>query len=126
MDYGKMNMSELIEARKNNNSELHDANKIVSALKAEEDLIDAAIIAKLEADGTKRAASDLGSVSMQVEEVPEVIDWEAFYEYIHQNKDFALLQRRATSTAMRELWKLGQTVPGVTQRTVKRVNYRSS
>lgn len=124
--YETMKMGDLIAARKDNHDKLSEANKVAQAFKDEEDLIDAAIILKLEAEGSKRAASDVGSVSLMVTEEPNVDDWEALYAHIMSTGDFSLLQRRPTSTSMRELWKLGQTVPGVSSRTVKRVNFRSS
>lgn len=126
VDYSKMTMNELIQARKDNNDSLREANKVVKRYADEEDLIDAAIILKFEAEGTKRSASDVGSVSMQVVEEPNVDDWEALYNHIKSTGDFSLLQRRPTATSMRELWKLGQQIPGVSTRTVKRVNFRSS
>ena len=125
-DYSTMTMNELIQARRDNNDALNEANKVAKVFKDEEDLIDAAIIVKFEAEGTKRSASDAGSVSMQMVEEPNVDDWEALYAHIKATGDFSLLQRRPTATSMRELWKLGQQVPGVSSRTVKRVNFRRS
>jgi hypothetical protein len=125
-DYSTMKMGELIAARKENHDKLSDANKVAQTFKDEEDLIDAAIIIKLEAEGSKRAASDVGSVSLMVTEEPNVDDWETLYAHIKATGDFSLLQRRPTSTSMREIWKLGQAVPGVSSRTVKRINFRSS
>lgn len=126
IDYSKMKMGELIAARKENHDKLTEANKVAKVFADEEDIIDAAIINQLEADGTKRAATADGSVSLMVTEEPVVDDWETLYAHIKATGDFSLLQRRPTSTSMRELWKLGQTVPGVSSRTVKQINYRSS
>lgn len=126
LDYSKMNMSELIAARAANNEALREANKIVTQYADEEDAIDAAIIIKMEADGTKRAASDQGSVSVQVTDEPTVDDWDKLYEHILANKDFGLLHRRVSATAFRELLKAGTPPPGTSARQVKRVNFRSA
>lgn len=125
-DYSTMNMSELIAARAANNESLREANKVVKQFSDEEDAIDAAIIVRMEADGTKRAASDLGSVSVQVTDEPTVDDWDALYAHILANADFGLLHRRVSATAFRELLKAGTPPPGTSARQVKRVNFRSS
>lgn len=125
-DYSAMKMGELIQARKDNMDELREANKVVTALKEEQDLIDAAIIVKLDAEGSKRSASDVGSVSINSSEEPNVDDWEAVYEHIKSNGDFALLHRRISATAFRELLKAGESIPGISARTVRSVNFRST
>lgn len=125
MIYANMTMAELIAQRKRSNDEIRVANKLVSDLQADQDLIDAAIINKMEADGIKRFASDDGSLSLQITDEPNVDDWDKLYEHILQNKDFALLHRRVSATAFRELLKQGTPPPGTSSRTVKRVNFRS-
>lgn len=124
-DYNSMKMADLIAARAQNNDDLREANRVAKTFKDEQDLIDAAIIVRMEADGIKRFASDDGSVSVSVTEEPNVDDWEAFYEHIHANKDWSLLHRRVSATAFREMLKQGTPPPGTSSRTVKSVNFRS-
>jgi hypothetical protein len=44
---------------------------------------------------------------------PHVEDWNKFYEFIHENKYWHLLDRRASVSGYRELLNLGREVPGV-------------
>ena len=125
-DYSKLNQGQLIEARKEIMDKLRDANKVVKEFKDEQDAIDAAIIVTLDAAGTTRAATDIGSVSINTSEEPNADDWEAFYAHIIATGDFALLHRRISATAFRELLKLGINVPGISSRTVRSINFRST
>lgn len=125
-DYNSMSVGELINARKANNELLSEANKIAKAYKDEEDLIDAAIIVKLDAQQSTRAANATGSVSITSSEEPNPDDWDKIYAHIVATGDFALLHRRLSATAIRELAKSGQLPPGISTRTVRRVNFRSA
>jgi hypothetical protein len=125
-DYSKMTQGELIQARKDVMEKLRDANKVVKEFKDEQDAIDAAIIVTLDAAGTTRAATNVGSVSVISSEEPNADDWEALYAHIVATGDFALLHRRISATAFRELLKAGETIPGVSSRTVRSVNFRST
>lgn len=127
-DYSKMNIGELIDARKANNEQLADANKVVKGLKEVEDLIDFEIIKQLDAQGSTRSANKTGSVSINETEEPEVTDWDQVYDHILKSQDrgeFALLHRRISATAFRELQKAGMIPPGLTSRKVRSVNFRS-
>ena len=124
-DYSAMTVGELIDARSENNDELRAANKVVKDLKDKEDAIDAAIIVKLDAQQSTRAANATGSVSVSSSEEPNPDDWEKIYEHILVTKDFALLHRRLSATAIRELAKMGMLPPGVSTRTVRSVNFRA-
>lgn len=64
--------------------------------------------------GTGKAASKLGSVTVKVSVVPQVVDWEKFYAFIHKKKYYHLLERRPAVTGCRELFEGGNEVPGVT------------
>lgn len=125
-DYSKMTAGELIEARSENNEQLREANKVVSDLKDTQDAIDAAIIVLLDSQQSTRAANGTGSVSISSTEEPNPDDWDKIYKYIKENDDFAILHRRLSSTAIRELAKSGMLPPGVSTRTVRKVNYRSA
>lgn len=125
-DYSKMTAGELIEARSENNEQLREANKVVSDLKDTQDAIDAAIIVLLDSQQSTRAANGTGSVSISSTEEPNPDDWDKIYKYIKENDDFAILHRRLSATAIRELAKSGMLPPGVSTRTVRKVNYRAS
>lgn len=124
-EYSEMTVGELIDARSENNDELRAVNKIVKDLKDKEDAIDAAIITKLDAQQSTRAANATGSVSVSSSEEPNPDDWEKIYAHIMTTGDFALLHRRLSATAIRELAKMGMLPPGVSTRTVRSVNFRA-
>lgn len=120
-----MNINELIEARAKIkeaiaalNAELKEANK------SKEDL-DRQLLISLDEQGLSRTANDKASVSINNDTVPDVTDWDALYEHINDTKDYSLLQRRVSSTAYKELLKLGEDVPGLQPREIRRINFRS-
>lgn len=63
---------------------------------------------KLTFGGNKKSA---WKVEMNV--VPQVADWDAFYAYIKAKDYFHLLERRPTVKGCRELWELGGKIDGV-------------
>jgi hypothetical protein len=73
----------------------------------------------------KKTANEVASVSIKEETVPDVHDWDALYAHIISTGDFSLIQRRVSSTAYRELLKLGENVPGLQPREIRRINFRS-
>jgi hypothetical protein len=120
-----MTLGELIDYKGENRGELADANKVVKALTSHREEIDAALLKKLDAADTTRGANKNASVSISEEVVPHVDDWDAVYNYIQDSGDFALLQRRMSAAAYRELLQTTTKVPGINPRTVRKVNMRS-
>jgi hypothetical protein len=64
-------------------------------------------------------------VSINEDTVPEVVNWDSVYEHVVATRDFSLIQRRISSTAYKELLKLGEGVPGLEPRTIRKINFRS-
>ena len=92
-----------------------ELQKKVDELKAEESALTEYIINNL-------PKSEGGAVGRKVrvtivqKQVPQVKDWDAFYEYIRKNAKkggFALLNRAVNRSAVREIWEDGKKVPGV-------------
>lgn len=55
-------------------------------------------------------------VSVQTKAVPQVSDWDKFYEYVAKNRSkgaFALMNRAVNAKAVKEIWDAGKQVPGV-------------
>ena len=92
--------------------------------KSKEEL-DYKLMTKLDEQGLSRTANDRASVSINNDTVPDVTDWDALYEHINSTKDYSLLQRRVSSTAYKELLKLGEEIPGLQPREIRRINFRS-
>jgi hypothetical protein len=63
-------------------------------------------------------------VSIVEETLPQVEDWETFYDYLSTTKDYSLLQKRVSSAAWREIIKLGESVPGVGEFTKRKISFR--
>ena len=88
-------------------------NKEVSLLEplikeTEKELLD-----KMRTNGLLKVSNDLGTVYISPQVVPDVVNWDMFYEYIGRTNSFHLLERRLTKTAFREMVENGESVPGV-------------
>lgn len=119
------NINELIEKRAEIKRETELLNVRLKDLKAAQDEIDLALIKKMDAEGLSRTANGDYSVSINEDTVPDVDDWDALYSHIILTRDFSLIQRRVSSTAYKELLKLGEGVPGLSPRTIRKINFRS-
>ena len=100
-------------------------NNELKGLREQENGIDLELLKKLDTEGLKKTANEVASVSIKEETVPDVHDWDALYAHIISTGDFYLIQRRVSSTAYRELLKLGENVPGLQPREIRRINFRS-
>lgn len=58
--------------------------------------------------------------------VPQASNWDAFYQYIHDNKYYHLLQRRPAVKACQELWGQSTTIPGIDKFTKMKVNVKGA
>lgn len=75
--------------------------------------------AKLTFGGNKKSA---WNITPQV--VPQVANWDEFYEFIHEKKYYHMLQRRPAVKACQELWGQGGAIPGVEKFTSMKVNVK--
>lgn len=119
------NINELIEKRAEIKRETELLNTRLKDLKTAQDEIDLALLKKMDAEGLSRTANGEYSVSINEDTVPEVVDWDALYGHVMDTRDFSLIQRRVSSTAYKELLKLGEGVPGLSPRTIRKINFRS-
>jgi len=117
-------VTELIEARAQTKESMDMLNRELKELRQQQDQLDVLLLKKMDAEGLSRTANDKASVSINEDTVPEVTDWDQLYQYVTETQDFSLIQRRVSSTAYKELLKLGDGVPGLQPRTVRRVNFR--
>ena len=102
---------------------------IESDLKNVESLIkdvEGSLMEKMDSEGINKSASSAGSVTIGESIVPQVEDWDKFYNYIWENKYFHLLERRPTVTGFRELYEMGRPVPGVLPFKKRRVTFKST
>ena len=118
-------IDELIDRKKSIKSQMEKLNNELKGLREQENGIDLELLKKLDTEGLKKTANEVASVSIKEETVPDVHDWDALYAHIISTGDFSLIQRRVSSTAYRELLKLGENVPGLQPRDIRRINFRS-
>ena len=69
------------------------------------------LLSVLEEQGLDKASGKLATVSRRTSQVANVVDWDAFYSFIHRHKHYHLLQRRVSDPAWRELMER-KPVPG--------------
>jgi hypothetical protein len=79
----------------------------------------AADVAKLTQGGGKKS-----KFTIEDQTVPQGSNWDQFYDYIHTNKYFHLLQRRPAVKACQELWGQGVVIPGIDKFTMKKINVK--
>lgn len=107
----------LKQEEKQLSSKLGDLKKQIHELS--EQLIDQFVDDNLTSSSTKQAKAVMTETV-----IPTVYDWEAFYDYIKDNNAWYLLEKRATSTAWRELHNSGFTVPGTEPFTKYSINIK--
>lgn len=73
------------------------------------------LIHLLQEQGTPKSTSSKASVSIGEALMPNVTDWDVFYEFVKENDALYMLERRVATTAYREMRNLtGEEIPGVT------------
>jgi hypothetical protein len=90
-----------------------DHNKCVSVLNDEIKEVEIALLMKMRDEELPSISNDLGTVYISPQVVPDVVNWDMFYEHIRKTNSFHLLERRLTKTAYREMIENGESVPGV-------------
>jgi hypothetical protein len=121
----ELNINQLIEKRAENKYAMDELNRQLKELRETQNDLDVLLLKKMDAEGLSRTANTQASVSINEDTVPDVTDWEELYRYVTDTQDFSLIQRRVSSTAYKELLKLGESVPGLQPRVVRRINFKS-
>lgn len=124
MNPEEMTTTELIDERASNKEQLDLLNKQIKELKQHEQLLDVLLLKKMDEEGLSRTANGVASASINETTVPEVTDWDAVFEHVSQTGDYSLIKRGMSTVAYRDILKLGEDVPGVKPRTVRRINFR--
>lgn len=87
------------------------AQAVVDDLEKESREKEQELLSVLEEQGLDKASGKLATVSRRTSQVANVVDWDAFYSFIHRHKHYHLLQRRVSDPAWRELMER-KPVPG--------------
>jgi len=109
-----MTIKELIDVYVAAKGEREDLNAKAKALTVKLTKLEADIMEQMSQNGLHKAASDKASVTMRLATHPAITDWNAFYAYVAETKQFELLHKRLSSTAFKERFAAGETIPGTT------------
>lgn len=99
----------LYEKRK----ERMEAQKVVDTIKKCEAELTTYIINNLSKEDAEGVSGKIARVNVTVDAIPTVEDWEKFYSFIHEKRMFALLQKRVSPAAVKDMWNDDVEVPGV-------------
>lgn len=89
--------------------------KEVDVLVAKESALREHLINNLPKSDASGIAGKLARASVELKTTIKVADWDKLYAYVIKNAkkgSFALLQRRVSDGAVREIWEQGKEVPG--------------
>ena len=76
--------------------------------------------------GVTSAKSSEVSVTATVHRVPAEIDWPKVYDFIHEKRQFDLLQKRLSTTVLKQLDDAGEPVPGVGMQDITKLSVRKA
>lgn len=102
--------------------ELKALNKQVKDLKGLIAEKEAAIFRELDEQGTTSATGSVGQAKISEDVFPSIEDWDQVYEFIKDNDAFYLLKRSMNVAPFRELLEAGQSLPGATPTTVRKIS----
>jgi hypothetical protein len=100
-----------------------ELNESLKKLDEQRDQLEEKLVAKMEAEGTSKAAGKTHTVSLSMSEVGTISDWDTFIAYVAKSKNFHLLQRRLSTASWRELFKAKGAIPGTTPFTKKTLRF---
>lgn len=114
-----------IDLRMQLKSKKEEAQKLADAYDAQMRDVERALEEQMEKEGTTKGGGKLATVSLGESVVPNVVDWDAFYKFIHKTKYYHLLERRPSVTGCRELFDTKGMIPGVVPFPKKKLNFTS-
>lgn len=120
-----LTVRELVENLVNIRDERSNLSEKDKFLSEQYRAVESVLMAKLDEQGMKRATVDgVATATLTESVVPNVVDWDALYEYILANNATHLLQRRPSTAAFRELHDMGESVPGIEPYTKRSISLR--
>ena len=117
-------MGEVTEINCRNKQQIDQVKWEIKELTKEKPFFDWLWIRNLDGQGSTKCGNPSANISINEDTVPEVYDWEQFFEWLSETSNFELLQRRLSSTACKELWAMGVDIPGVKQRELRKLSIR--
>jgi hypothetical protein len=120
-----MNINEVIEKRAAVGAALSATKAIEKEQQKQKADLDYQLQTLLDEQGLSRTANAKFSVSINTDTVAEVKDYDALYAHILKTQDFSLLHKRISNAAFKEILTMGEEVPGLQARDIRRINFRT-
>jgi len=121
----KDTLGHLIDEWKQLRDRRMQSQKSVDALARQERELEYQVLARLQEQDLPGASGVLATATRDLVRVPQVKDWEAFYEYVLENEALDLLERRISRLAWRDREELEGPIPGVGSEQLARVRLTS-
>lgn len=122
----KLTLGKLIDFMYNTREELRDLQKQEKKFKEQLELFENEILKRLDAEDTIKANGRCATAIVTEKVVPSVKDWDSFHTYIIEHNLPYLLERRPSVVACRELFTMGEEIPGVEPYTERSISLRVS
>lgn len=109
----KRTLDELISELARIRAERKRIAKLDELLVEEWRAAESVLISRLDEQKVNRVSTDVATATITEDDVPMVVDWDAFYEYLYTNRAGHMLQRRIATAAWKELKDNGLPTPGI-------------
>lgn len=97
-------------------------NQQLAQLDARRKELEAHLVDQLDASDASGVKGKLANASITTQRVHSATDWPAIYKWVARTKQWQVLQRRLSSSAISELEESGKKVPGTEPFNLKKVN----
>lgn len=108
--------------------DVRDERRRISArdkeLIAEQEGYKRELLLRLDEQGMEKVSTADGTATITETILPQVIDWDQFYEYMIANDALYLLQKRPAAAAFREMHDSGNVIAGVEAFTQRDIGLR--
>lgn len=121
----KVTLGSLIDAM----SDIREQRRAIDAqdklLSKDYSTLELQLLALMDAEGVSTSTGHRATASISVTRQFNTVDWDAFFTYAAKLKRADLVQRRVSAPAVRELWQLKGTVPGLTPYDKQEISLRN-
>lgn len=106
-------LSDLIDQLQQERKRKKELEFELNQCKARSSVIEGQIMSQMDDAGITKSGNKVGSITLTEEVVPQVTDWDAFWDHVFENRETFWLQKRAAVQPCREAFSMGRTIPGV-------------
>ena len=111
-------LPDLIDAYISIRAQRLQLDKEAAAIKVTEDDLNKVIIAKMREGGMTALGAVNGVVKLKEYAEPDPQDWDQIRDYIVEHDAWELVHKRITTSAVKERWDAGETIPGIGSKTL--------